>query len=533
MATISQTELGREYIDDHPDMVYTMKNFYRKDQGGWKCVDETLIRQEVWELLEKYEQQNLCTPSSRLAGSVLRYIREKLFMSDSDARQNLGIQPHVGVTTDQISHAQAGDIYIQARIIKQSAHNICNTLYGRGQWYRWDSTVWQQLDESVVWNEIWDILKEREKRGEARAIFSNAKGTYEYLSSRLHVSDDVLDARPNLINMQNGVYDLDLDAILTPHPEFYLTSKLPFVYDPSATCPTWEYYLTTTFTQKAPDNKDPDPELVQFLQEAIGYSLTTDIGHHISFWCVGEGSNGKGVLFHVLGSLVGDAAPLNLDMLSRDRYQLANLAGKRIALCTEANSFDNVVEDADFKALIAGDPMRVRQIYEKPFILYPTVKLWWSMNRLPAVADTSHGFWRRVKIIPFNRLFDTDEKILNLTEMLQPELPGIFNWAIQGLRRLKQSGTFTIPTQVAEFTKEYQEESNVVLSFIRDECIVGKDLEEQASLLYDSYQQWCKRNGFGAFNIKNFKRELVALGHHRVHRISGSHYLGLELRVKP
>ncbi len=180
------------------------------------------------------------------------------------------------------------------------------------------------------------------------------------------------------------------------------------------------------------------------------------------------------MLFHVLEDLAGTSAtPFNVNLLKRDRYQLADLAGKRIALCSEANSWDNVVEDGDVKALIAGDRMNVRQIREKPFTLEPKVKLWWSMNRLPAVVDTSGGFWRRVMVIPFNRSFERHERILNLSEQLHDELPGIFNWAMAGLQRLRNNGGFSIPQQVADQTAEYQHESNIVQLFVEDECVTG------------------------------------------------------------
>src|SRR5690606_7857354 len=121
---------------------------------------------------------------------------------------------------------------------------------------------------------------------------------------------------------------------------------------------------------------------------------------------------------------------------------------KRIALCSEASSTHNLVDDATIKALIAGDTMQVRQIRQEPFELHPTAKLWWAMNELPAVADTSEGFWRRMRVVPFNRSFTEDERILDLKEKLDQELPGIFNWAIAGLRRLHNAGQFCHPQQV-------------------------------------------------------------------------------------
>lgn len=71
---------------------------------------------------------------------------------------------------------------------------------------------------------------------------------------------------------------------------------------------------------------DEDTALIGFLRQAIGYSLTLHTGREKTFWCVGEGSNGKGVLFHVLQKLVGQASvALDLNNLTNNQYQLAML----------------------------------------------------------------------------------------------------------------------------------------------------------------------------------------------------------------
>jgi len=221
---------------------------------------------------------------------------------------------------------------------------------------------------------------------------------------------------------------------------------------------------------------------------------------------------------------------LNVNLLRREQYQLASLVSRRIALCSEANASDNLVEDALIKALVASDCMKVRMIYREPFDLIPVVKLWWSMNRLPAVADTSEGFWRRVRVIPFNRSFGTNDKIIDLKERLLEEMPGIFNWALQGLYRLLNDGEFTLPQQVREATEKYQIESNIVQMYITEKCEVSDIFEEMSSDLYDGYRSWCVLNGFKAYSIKTFKRELEDLRFFSVRRTKGVVVLRLKIK---
>ncbi len=230
--------------------------------------------------------------------------------------------------------------------------------------------------------------------------------------------------------------------------------------------------------------------------------------------------------------MLGDAAtPIDFGALRYDRYQLALLAGKRVALCAESDSTDGVVKDATYKSLVAGDSMRVRQIYEKPFILYPTAKLWWSMNRIPDVRDPSGGFWRRIKIIPFNRVFDEGERILDLKQQLDDELPGIFNWALRGWERLQGERAFTVPDQVLNVTNEVRDEANELGAFIQENCYEADIAAVQSSLFYTAYAKWCKSQGFVPRNARQLKREMMALGYVAVRRNTGWHYLGLDLVV--
>jgi putative DNA primase/helicase len=379
--------------------------------------------------------------------------------------------------------------------------------------------------------EVWRLMEELEQKGTrpSRSIYSSV---VHDLQGRLYIPEERLDAQHDLVNLQNGIYNME-DGNLYPHkPDYYLTTQLPFGYDATAPAPTWQMYLLSTFVK--PRGSQHDPQLVDFLQEAMGYSLTTDVSRHVMFWCYGTGANGKGVLFHVLESISGEASmPLNIGMLRREPYQLAMMAGIRIVLCSEANATDNLVDDAQVKAMVAGDTMPVRNIYQKPFALQPTAKLWWAMNKLPAVADTSEGFWRRLRVIPFNRHFGKQEQVLDLKDKLDLELPGIFNWAMQGLRRIRNQRDFTQPTQVIAVTDDYRQGANPVCLFIDEECIATTNKKDfgSSSALYAAYQFWCKENGFRPKSARGFRVEMDQLKYYYDREPNRRFYSNIRLRV--
>lgn len=429
-------------------------------------------------------------------------------------------------TTKTSTHTYIASIY--------TSRHATDTMYARGQWWRYTAGVWISLHDQEIFQDLWVLLKEFEQREGLRPTDVAVRSVLACLKARHFVRDELLDAADNLVNLTNGVYSLE-DGNLYPHkPEYYMTTQLPFAYDPNARTSMFQLFLLTTFTK--PNSQEHDPELAAFVQEAVGYSLTTSIKHHVSFWCYGEGANGKGVLFHVIERLAGiSAVPLNIAVLRNEQYQLANLAGKRVALCSESETTQNLVADGLIKMLISGDTMQVRQIRREPFVLHPTVKLWWSMNELPPVTDTSEGFWRRVCVIPFNRQFGPDARILDLKAQLEGELPGIFNWAMVGLQRLEKQGRFTTPTQIVDTTTRYRKEANPFVLFVEDECIVGTtDLYGQSSpsAMYATYIKWSKENGFKQQSIKNFKNEMERL-HFRQRRTTGGARVFDGVMLKP
>jgi phage/plasmid-associated DNA primase len=123
----------------------------------------------------------------------------------------------------------------------------------------------------------------------------------------------------------------------------------------------------------------------------------------------------------------------------------------------------------------------------------------------------SEGLWRRLVPVPFNITIPEDKQDKRLTEKLAKELPGIFNWALKGLKRLHQQGRFTESAMVKAATEEYKLECNPVRLFLTDVGLQADPSEEkfvEVTDLYGEYAQWSKANGFQALNASNFGKEL-------------------------
>ena len=402
-------------------------------------------------------------------------------------------------------------------------------MYTRSRWYSWNGNgVWSE--DSDVTDEIWDqmvAMKDSDvtpSSNKRRSVEERLRG-----QSIMGIAESCVDARPELLNFTNGVYDISTGEMQDASHDLYLTTQLPFDYDQEAECPKWLQFLSEVLVDKTGDASET---MIQFIQQAFGYSLTAWTKHEVSFWLQGGGSNGKSTLLAILAAMSGTAATsLNLGILERDAYQLAQLPGIRVVTCAES-PVGLKVADAIVKGLISGDAMSVRLPYSAPFQLHPTCKVWWAMNNPPRVADSSDGFWRRVRVIPFRASFgkqdNQQEKDIDLKAKLLAELPGIFNWALDGLLDLEESG-WVSAAEIDEATDAYRESNDVERAFIFECCLVGDGYRVPAKQLYEAYRTWCGETGHRHKSMTRVASDWIRIGFHKRRGGMGIEYLGVGL----
>ena len=147
----------------------------------------------------------------------------------------------------------------------------------------------------------------------------------------IHHSD--LDKGQFLLNASNGTVDLQTGVLRSHERVDLLTHDVEIPYLQNATAPAWLAFLHSTF--------GGDADLIQFVQRAIGYSLTGDVREQVLLICHGVGSNGKSVFLNILRKLLGtlaiQAAPdlLMGDLKHRHPTEQADLFGKRAIICQE------------------------------------------------------------------------------------------------------------------------------------------------------------------------------------------------------
>jgi putative DNA primase/helicase len=160
------------------------------------------------------------------------------------------------------------------------------------------------------------------------------------------------------------------------------------------------------------------------------------------------------------------------------------------------------------KQFTAGDRMHFDRKHISPVEEYPTARLVLSANNRPQFSDGSAGLWRRMILIPFRVVIAVERQDKQLVDKLKAELPGIFNWAIEGLRRLQRQGRFANPAICEAAVNEYGLESNPARVFLAEHVVEDAAQTIPSLTLYSSYVGWAEVHGYKPLDARQFGKEV-------------------------
>ena len=314
------------------------------------------------------------------------------------------------------------------------------------------------------------------------------------------------DANPYLVACRNKTIDLAFGEARQHSPKDHLTIALNVDFDPDATCPKWEAFLNDIFLN--------DPALINYIQRIIGYCLSGTTSEDVMFFLIGGGANGKSTFRSALEMLFGEysssikiSALLTTTSDSNVDYQKATMKGRRV-IWTDEVPEGKRFNESQIKAMVGGDKILARAIFEKPFEFTPTHKLFPIGNHVPTITGTDNGIWRRIVLIPFGATFSEASDNGNsakkrdrfeILRELQQELPGILNWALRGWLDYSVRGLRDRPQAVSTATQEYRDSQDQIACFI-DECYTvapncSWDEKVKVQDVYAAYTKWCDENG--------------------------------------
>lgn len=322
---------------------------------------------------------------------------------------------------------------------------------------------------------------------------------------RILVQKDLreLNVNPFIINLKNGLYNVQDDTLVDYTPEYFSTVQLNASYNVKADCPRFKQYLKEVL----------DSDQIPLIQEMLGYFLVPVTRAQKCFVIVGEGGAGKSQLLLVLNQvLLGSENVSNVSWQAlNERFKTAELFGKLANIFADLPT-KNIDDNGIFKALVGEDYLTVEKKNKNPFSFQSKARLLFSCNTIPRnLGDKSEGFYRRLILIRFDHAVPENIKDPNLLEKLRAEADGIFIFALEGLKRLINNNyKFSETERNKRELEQYREESDNVLSFVGECCELGADYDYGSTELYNAYKGFCEDSGVKPYSQKNFVKQLLA-----------------------
>lgn len=446
------------------------------------------------------------------AHDALLSLADLQVVEDGDAEACLAAAPRPTLALAAPQRAQHA-VYAEMDTYVAEHRQGVAPIWAEGSLHFFDGVIWKSMSHPALVRELMVQVFQEQRSPQQVTQFAHAM-RQRYFQD---VFPSAHQGRSYRIALANGTVDPMRGQQVPNDAANYLRSQLAFDFDPEASSPRWQRFLQEVFA-----HDEDRAQKVRFVQEMLGYLLIPSAHHHVMFWLYGGGSNGKSVVLKVITWLLGsgNVSTVPITKLGQ-RFYLAQLVGKLANLSDEMGA-NAVLDDEVLKQTISGGRQQAERKGEQPFDFEPYARIVASTNTLPRTVDKSFGFFRRVRIVRFTRTFSPAEQDPHLPATLQRELPGIFNWALQGLQRLERQGGFTEVPSSLQAQEAYRAASDPVRAFVK-ECLLtpantpnngprAKPGKTLTSTVFRAFLRYCEDHGYQALDDSYFGRALKELG---------------------
>lgn len=315
-----------------------------------------------------------------------------------------------------------------------------------------------------------------------------------------------------VIAFRNGLLDVDAyirgdaDYFFPPTPEYFTIASIPHVFDPTLQ-PNAELLDCIYDILK-------DEDKVKLLQEWAGYFFIPSQEYEKMMLFTGPPRSGKGTIIELLSSMLGQSQVTSTSFggLCSD-FGYAPLVGKLMAVMPDASIPRHVDATAaleKLKQITGGDAVSVNRKYQTHLT---SVKLFCrfliAVNTLPDLPDHAGSLEPRLSILRFTESYIGRED-RGLKHKMSARSHTFIPWALEGLKRLKQTGNFTVPKSSQAVYKEAISLMSPTTEFVNACCTVGPKYAIKQSTLYDAWVIWAKEQGLRANSVMKFKQQLMS-----------------------
>ncbi|BDR59552.1 hypothetical protein XA3_19930 [Xylocopilactobacillus apicola] len=412
-------------------------------------------------------------------------------------------------STDQVNefrwlsrNTNTGNPTVNTYLLAQQLVIDYHLHYSTGTFLRYDPTtgIWQKDAEGFLSSLLTTkYLKNLSKTNINRETIRVVKDILRQGSP-----DEFNDSDPMRIVLQNGVYNLKTNEFSPKFdPDLQVSVNYPVEYNPSSKAPYFEGFVTEILGE----------EYLPLIYEWIGYLFYRGYPVQKILFVYGVGGAGKTTLINVIRNVIGEKASssVSLEALVLNRFATAGLYQKTANFDSDARA--QFLEDGSvLKKLTGEDSVFADVKFGDQFQFRNYAKLTLSMNQLPSMRDYSGGLERRAMILRINKKVapETKEKY-PYSEMLK-ESSGIFNKAMEGLRRLLDNGYFSETESMRTEVKKWVNGNDQVGRFVSDAIVKDENHFISVKDMYKAYKDYSEENGERAIGKYKFGQRLEDMG---------------------
>jgi putative DNA primase/helicase len=435
--------------------------------------------------------------------------------------------------------AQPNDV-----VTEDSAANMFVERYGKdlrychstGSWFRWNDRTWVKEQTGLAFHWARTLARQLAEDQDANkriklnsTNFASGVEKFAKFDPDIAVTIDYWDADPMLLGTPGGTVDLHTGRLRPPSRDNGITKITGFAPSTDG-CPLWLTFLDQT--------TGADAELIRFLRQWCGYSLTGLTREHALVFVYGPGGNGKSVFMNTVATIFKDyATTAAMDTFTAsygDRHptDLAMLRGARLVTASETEE-GRAWAESRIKQLTGGDRISARFMRQDFFEFVPQFKLTIVGNHKPVLRNVDEAARRRFLIVPFERKPDKPDR--QLEQKLIGEAPGILQWMIEGCLDWQQNGLLK-PASVLAATEEYFSDQDLFAHWLAEECDCDAgnvDRSEMSSRLFSSWRDFAVTAGNPPGSRQSFADQMTRHGFKYYRSRQAREFFGIRLRVKP
>ena len=426
------------------------------------------------------------------------------------------------------------------------------------RWHVWTGKVWKSVFDEQMCDFISftmrctaeigaDIIKSSsDKKKKAIKAFlaycarsedvSKINAALQRASSMLVKHIIELDTNQLLLNVRNGIVDLQTGQLLQHDRQYYCTRICNACYIKGASHGSlWEQTMQQII---------PDSNVLEYLHVYTGYMATGKASEESILFLYGEGGAGKGTFANTIDYVLGDYSDtFDPEILLSSRFDSdggrsaspgrAKLAGLRAAWASETG-LGRKLNDAAIKNLTGRDDITARFLYGQPFTFTQNAKMVISSNYLPNLKDVNDGgIRRRLKIVGFHEVF-ADHADKNLKEKLREpqEMAAVLDWLVQGAVDWCRNGLPELPNSVKVEMNKYYEDNDWLADALGELTVPDSSGRIKAIVLLEAIYDWLGHFGRNSDYTRSSLVELISKHGYSYKRIHGTRYF-CGLSIKP